>query len=399
MGALLFGRVPLVLFDIPVLLFLFFYLWKWKAYSAKKASIFIVFAFLLTALNDYLAISIIAHIIAPLIPTFPLPVVVLFFPMLVVFCILSAVLLVKFSKNLRKHVNQNTYLQTILLIVLLFLFASFQVSIFVMGRIGEQMNTLVLTNLIFFVLYLLIALFIFIFYRKALETRLKAQYELKQKEAEQESLERYTNDLEQQQTAVRRFRHDYQNILSSMSIFFQEKDYIGLEQYFTSKVKSASAVMMQDDFILESLSKIKVREVKSILAAKLMMAQSMDISTTFQAEGEIDHIPMDTVTLVRMLGIILDNAIEALAYLGEGRLSASCLKTGGGVTIIVQNDCSADVPNLRQLKQDGFSTKGEGRGQGLNILSELANTCPNVTLSTRIEDGKFTQMLVIGGEG
>jgi len=263
----------------------------------------------------------------------------------------------------------------------------------------ENTNTLSIAALILFILYLFIASFIFFFYRKALETRLQTQYELKQKEAEQESLERYTNDLEQQQTAVRRFKHDYQNILSSMQVFFAEKDYAGLEQYYTSKVAPASEVITQNDFVLESLGKIKVREVKSILAAKLMMAQNMGIDTSFKAEGEVDQIAMDSVTLVRMLGIILDNAIEALAALGEGQISASCLKTRGGAAFIVRNDCSIDIPKLRQLKQDGFSTKGEGRGQGLNILSELANTCPNVTLSTRIEEGKFTQMLVIGGEG
>ena len=63
----------------------------------------------------------------------------------------------------------------------------------------------------------------------------------------------------------------------------------------------------------------------------------------------------------------------------------------------MQNDCAEDMPNLRQLKQNGFSTKGEGRGQGLSILSELTNSLPNVTLSTSIKDGTFTQMLTLGG--
>jgi len=98
-----------------------------------------------------------------------------------------------------------------------------------------------------------------------------------------------------------------------------------------------------------------------------------------------------------MLGIILDNAIEALSALGTGQLRVACLKMGGGVIFIVRNDCSPDMPKLHQLRQDGFSTKGKSRGQGLSILSELANACPNVTLDTSIADGKFVQKLIIGG--
>ena len=157
----------------------------------------------------------------------------------------------------------------------------------------------------------------------------------------------------------------------------------------------ASEAMTKDSFTLEALGKVKVRELKAVLAAKLMAAQSMNINTYFEVPEEIDHIPANSFAIVRMIGIIMDNAIEALAELGSGTLMVGCFKDSAGITFIVQNNCRADIPKLHQLKEIGFSTKGSGRGLGLGILSELVASLPNATLSTCISNHNFVQKLII----
>ena len=129
---------------------------------------------------------------------------------------------------------------------------------------------------------------------------------------------------------------------------------------------------------------------------KLMVAQNLDIDTTFEADGEIAHIPVDSVALVRMLGIILDNAIEELETLGQGKLLVACFKTEESVTFVVQNTCRPNIPQLHQLEQAGFSTKGEGRGLGLSNLAEITNSYPEIALWTSIKDGNFIQKLTVG---
>jgi len=235
-------------------------------------------------------------------------------------------------------------------------------------------------------------------YTKSAEARLKAKLELQQKEAEQQGLERYMAELERQQSAIRKFKHDYQNILLSINVFLQEKDWDGLSQYYAAKIEVASQAIAKDDLVLESLHKIRVREIKSILVAKLMIAQTLGISVTFEADEEIDQIPVDSVALVRMLGILLDNAIEALAEVGEGKLFVGCFKWDACISFIVQNTCAPNMPELHRLWKPGFSTKGEGRGLGLPNLLELADSQPNVTLETSIEAGDFVQRLAVHGE-
>ena len=222
---------------------------------------------------------------------------------------------------------------------------------------------------------------------------------LRQKEAEQKIQQEYTEHIEAQQTGMRKFKHDYKNILLSVDGFVAEEDWEGLKQYMP-KVKAASSIITKDEFALENLSKIKSPEIKGLLAAKLMLAQNIniDIHTTFEADSEIDHVSADSVALVRMLGIIMDNAIEELQALGGGQLSVACFKAGNAVNFVVKNTCRPDLPSIRQLSQSGFSTKGENRGLGLSNLSELANATPNVALQTNVVDGNFIQRLIVGEE-
>ena len=376
--------------DALTSLFLFLYIYKWRKYTVKKAVIITLSVMLVAAIIDhsYAAISV---------PFFSVNTYHHFFIVLLVLYVVSsifAILIVRFSKNLRKAINQSSSMQTALLCIVIFLLVSFQVAAAFGHHLAYPGYTanIILVNAIFFVAFTSIAFVSFVMFAKSLE----AKYETQAKEAEQQSLERYTTELERNQTAIRKFKHDYQNILLSISTFLDEGDLDGLKQYYEDNIVTASQIIATNDIALEGLSKIRMREIKSILAAKLMMAQNLGIAATFEADEEIDHIPMDSVTLVRMLGIILDNAIEELVTIGEGRLFVGCFRSGKSVIFIVQNTCRADMPDLHQLLQAGFSTKGEGRGLGLGNLLELADAQPNIALETGIENGNFIQKLMIG---
>jgi len=99
--------------------------------------------------------------------------------------------------------------------------------------------------------------------------------------------------------------------------------------------------------------------------------------------------------MVRILGIILDNAIEELQTLGEGALYIVCIKSEDIIRFTIQNSCRLDMPPLKQLQESGFSTKGERRGLGLSNLYEIINNLSNVSLMTNIEDGQFSQTLIV----
>ncbi len=266
----------------------------------------------------------------------------------------------------------------------------YYLCIYLSAYIGETIE-LIQLNLFFFVVYLLIAFLAFYIYSKSL----RKAYEVKQKEAQQEAMQRYTQELEHQYTEIRKFRHDHQNILSSLDAFIQDEDFEGLKKYYEKKLKRASEHLESNNFKLENLSRIKIKEIKSIVASKLIRAQELGIDATFEAKEDIEFVPADSVAMVRALGILLDNAIEELQEIKQGSMEVGFIRDRNTIHIVIQNSCRPDIPRLHKLKEVGFSTKGKNRGLGLASLVELIGQLPNVTSETLIEQGQFKQILVI----
>lgn len=266
----------------------------------------------------------------------------------------------------------------------------YYVSIFFGVYLGNN-NEIVTVNLIFFLLYLAASLVSFFMYISSL----KNKYDTQQKEREYLENQRYMEVMENQYKEIRKFRHDYKNILNSLEDFIVDKDYEGLSDYYFNKIKKTSTLIDQNDFKLEAIGNIRVREVKSILASKLISMQEKGIDTQLEVNEIIEELSIDSISLVRILGIFLDNSIEELEFLGEGKLAVAVYKDVSAVHIIIQNSCRSDLPKFHILKQRGFSLKGAGRGEGLSNVQELIRTLKNVRLATSISYGMFTQKLTI----
>jgi len=234
-----------------------------------------------------------------------------------------------------------------------------------------------------------------IFYLKSVIKNIQLQ----RKEIEQRAMGNYMNELEAHFKSMRAFKHDYQNILISMDSYFKEEDYSSLKKYYYDEIKVASDKILNIHFRLNDLSHIKMKEIKGILITKLMMAHELGIEFEFEAPYLIEQISMDSMDFIRVIGIILDNAIEEMSGLKEGTLQIGLLKEEmGDVLFIVQNPCRPMIHPLHELKQPGFSTKGNDRGLGLNNLDELIAKYPYVFLETLIEDNQFLQKVVIVNE-
>ena len=246
----------------------------------------------------------------------------------------------------------------------------------------------------YFFTFLLSAALYFLAFHFYEKEKLKKEI-ARRREREEKFLQHYTEEVERQYLNTRKFQHDYRNILLSIKNYLDEDDLIGLKDYYTNKIVMASEGIVHNSFLLENLDKIKVREVKSLLVAKLMLVQDHIITTTFEANEDIHHFPVDSVSLVRMLGIILDNAIEALEHINKGNLSIGCFKTKDSICFIVLNTVPPNLPPLYQLREQGFSTKGKNRGFGMSNLSEMVASLPNVVLETEIEEGNFIHKLIM----
>lgn len=223
-------------------------------------------------------------------------------------------------------------------------------------------------------------------------------FAVREKEKEMHYLNEYTTQLEQNYAEMRRFKHDYQNILLSMEDYIKTEDLVGLKDYFYSKIKVTSSEMSQNNFKLSQMGHIKNRELKSILTSKLLVSQEKGIDTEVEIKEVIEPLDLgsDTITLIRSLGIVLDNAIESAKTIVKGFVRVAVFNSDNKVVIVIANSCVEDIPKLFWLKKEGFSTKGENRGMGLSNLDNMISKSKKLSLETKIEGEIFYQIIRIG---
>ncbi|RZI00293.1 GHKL domain-containing protein [Staphylococcus condimenti] len=150
-----------------------------------------------------------------------------------------------------------------------------------------------------------------------------------------------------------------------------------------------------NSFKINGIEHLKIRELKGLLTTKIIQAQENKIRVSVEVPDEIDHISINMIDLSRMVGIILDNAIEASLEIEDPLIQIGFMKEENSVVIIIMNKCAKDIPKVHELFQESFSTKGTNRGLGLSTLKEMSESKDNVLLDTVIENHYFIQKLEI----
>lgn len=248
-----------------------------------------------------------------------------------------------------------------------------------------------LNGILFFIYFILLLIITLILLKSIIK-----ELEFKNNKTQFENLQEYTSNLEKLYTEMRAFRHDYINILSSIIGYIENKDMSGLEVYFNSKIIPLGKGIESNNFKIGHLKNIKLLELKGILSSKLIHAQELGIDVFIDIIEDIKRIDMNIVDLCRVVGILIDNAIEASLTSTNRSLKVALVNKNNSTIIVIINSCPENIPPIYTLFQKGFSTKGENRGLGLSNLKELINHYNNISLDTIIENGEFIQNLEIG---
>lgn len=260
--------------------------------------------------------------------------------------------------------------------------------------IGEQQgftNENIQVNSVLFFIYFTLLLIVFMILTRII----MKENDIKNQQLQHERLQEYTKNLEELYTDMQKFRHDYINILSTMSEYIREKDVENLEKYFNDKIMPISQGMQSNSYKLGALKNLKIQEAKGVLSSKLIKSQESNIDTVIEVVEPIESINMDSINLCRCLGIVLDNAIEEAKLCEKAFIRVALIKREGSILIVVANTCRSNLPPLYKIYQEGFSTKGEKRGLGLSNLKEIVSRYEHVILDTYVKGNQFVQELEI----
>ena len=135
--------------------------------------------------------------------------------------------------------------------------------------------------------------------------------------------------------------------------------------------------------------------VKSLLYTKLIAILNRNINLDVEIADPIPVLPMDSLTLCRILGILLDNALEAAADSEEKKLRLSVVSAETAVTFMITNSTQPLSVPVSALFERGYSSKENHDGIGLSVVAQLLDSMPYANLSVKCDDTIFYQDLEI----
>ncbi|ELB09005.1 hypothetical protein OII_03853 [Enterococcus faecium EnGen0029] len=309
-------------------------------------------------------------------------------------CFLSIILYLCFAFYLRNHILKKVPLESMVYDISKYtVIATFLIYfIFLMIERFSDLDCFMKgAHGIFMLAYSLFAILISFL---AVYTK-KAEYKSKEEKNRMEYLIEYSEQIEKSYMEIRKFKHDYKNILVSMENYIQSNDIDGLKHFFYSHINETGTLFDQELLEMSPIRNLEAKEIKSIVLSKLYLAHEKGIEIDVNVPQKLDSFPVPSIMLVRMLGIILDNAVEESSIIDKPKILFAGLRQEEAITFIIANKCRSDIPDLYVLKKKSYSSKGKERGIGLSNLDELVQLNKNVYLDTKIEEGQFIQILTI----
>ena len=227
-----------------------------------------------------------------------------------------------------------------------------------------------------------------------LQGLLKNEIDLIAKRDEVETLKNYTATIENLLDEMQKSRHDYKNMILSMRDFVEEKRFDELEQYFGEEILKSETLEKISKNIYLSTKKIKQLPLKSLINAKLNEAMNGGIKVEITIFFEIDITSVPTLDLCRIIGNLLDNAVEAASLSDNKVISLVMLENDNQYSITLCNSFSGKI-DMSKIWKKGYSSKGKNRGQGLPIVKKLIDSHPEILINTEIKNNLFVQDLTI----
>lgn len=211
------------------------------------------------------------------------------------------------------------------------------------------------------------------------------QSELERLSRELSDTRKYTEDLRAQ-------AHEFANTLQAISGMLQ------LHQV-EEAVDFIQAIGDDQRHLVEALPRsIGDAAVAALLVGKCAVAQELHVCLTVDPASYLDGPLPDSSLMVRIVGNLVDNALEAVRERPEAERHVRVRLWGEDQSIsICVADSGPGVPPeaVEQIFIEGYSTKGTGRGVGLALVRRLVQRVGGqISLGHAPEGGALFEVLL-----
>lgn len=223
------------------------------------------------------------------------------------------------------------------------------------------------------------------------------------------------NKITEKYDSLIEFMNSYEEKIDELRIQSHENknQLLNIKSKIIDKDKSKNIIEYIDSILNEKVqldkgkySKLKYlpsNGFKGMFYYKISKAEELGIKISINISAEIKKSVLhnmnaeDYKQLCRIIGVYLDNAIEASAISNEKLLGIEIYLNNNDVEIIISNSYLGEV-DIKNVNEKGYSTKGKNRGYGLSLVKNILENNDIFSSETTTYNGIYTQKLNIKGK-
>lgn len=209
-----------------------------------------------------------------------------------------------------------------------------------------------------------------------------------------EEAQLYNKTLEILQDNTRAFRHDFSNILQGMTGYMDNNDMPGLRKYYSQLVED---IRQSNNLTTLSPKVVNNPAIYNVLASKYHKADSLGIKITLEAFLDLNELHMKIYEFTRVLGILMDNAIEAVSECEDKIINISFRQDTRRhmQLLVIENTYHNKDVDTDKIYEKGYSTKKGNTGLGLWEVRQILRKNNNLNLFTTKNTEFFIQQFEI----
>ena len=209
-----------------------------------------------------------------------------------------------------------------------------------------------------------------------------------------QNAEEYNKTLTILHDNVRGFKHDFDNIVTTIGGYVKTNDMEGLKKYYVQLEDDCQKV---NNLYILNPKLINNPGVYSLLTTKYNEAEEKGIKVNMSLLLDLSKLNMKIYDFTRVLGILLDNAIEASNECKEKIMNIIFRDDSNNhrQLIIVENTYNDKNIDTEKIFNKGFSGKENHTGLGLWEVRKILNKNKNLNLHTTKNEKYFSQQIEI----
>lgn len=209
-----------------------------------------------------------------------------------------------------------------------------------------------------------------------------------------ESAKEYNNTLRILHDNVRAFKHDFDNIVTTIGGFVRTDDMEGLKKYYVQLEDDCQRV---NNLYILNPNVVNNDGIYNLLTKKYYEAESQNIKVNITFLLDLAKLNMKIYEFARILGILIDNAIEASAECEEKIINLSFRddSKNSRQLIVIENTYNNKNVDTEKIFEKGTTGKDNHTGLGLWEVRRIIKKNTNINLFTNKNDKFFIQQLEI----